>query len=228
MNLNLKVPAIVAGIAFVIAFFSAAVSRLGFGSILLRSLLGGIAFGALGFGFEALARRFLPELFDAGIAGNAKAEEESTFDENAGGSVDITIEEENPHMQDAGISTAAVVDEVEEVEEVIEVAPEDDVEELETVDESGSEPVPSSEVEGAPAFEATAVIPSATPSASNTGDLPAFDGVESSFDPTYAVGNIEGAGGHAAGSAIDVMGQEQDAETVAKAVRTLLKRDEKG
>jgi hypothetical protein len=201
MEIDWKKPGIAGGAAFVIALFSGAVARVGFGAILLRSTLGALAFGVIAAGAEALARRFLPELF-------ASARPSSSDDGESSGAVDITITEENPHARgttdpEFGQEGDVRFDRGESVEDS------DEPGELEAVDEiSGDDDGDSS------------------------SGLPSFEGVESTFTSagTEATDDEDDEGSVPARgvSSVDIMGSQEEPEIVARAVRTLLKRDREG
>ena len=96
-----------------------------------------------------------------------------------------------------------------------------DVEELSTVDEPQNE----GPAEGDSASDSASA--NGSPDDQNVADaLPSFDQVETSFET-----NVESRTEQPeeSGSAtVDVMGLEEDPAVIAKAVRTLLKRDEEG
>ena len=83
--LNWKPSAYVGGGAFLLSSLIGILGKVPFGTLFFRGLLWGVVFGGLAFGADLLLRRFLPELF----------EREGTEDQ--GQTVDITIDDENPH-----------------------------------------------------------------------------------------------------------------------------------
>ena len=230
MEIDFRIPAVSAGAAFVLVVLTGAIAGVGFGALLLRAILGALAFAALGVGGEMVAKKFLPELYNtsAGVPEDVSGGGDSAD----GGTIDITLDEENPHRNlDAdgaeGSGTTTVEDEdigvgVSDTTEGSDGASINemdaaDVEELETIDEERAESDRSGQVTQPTVSKEQSETP-------RPDGLPSFDGVESAFDTTV-VTETESA---TASAGIDVMGQEEDPETVARAVRTLLKRDEEG
>jgi hypothetical protein len=74
-----------AAAAWAVSFLFGIIGGVGFGAIILRSLLSALIFGGLAFGADRLLRGFLPELFQNGEE-NGRA-----------GAVDIVMPEVNPH-----------------------------------------------------------------------------------------------------------------------------------
>jgi hypothetical protein len=205
MTVHWKLLAGAAGGAFLLSLLVGIVGGVGFGTLLLRALLWAIVFGGLALGADYVLRNFLPELF----SGSSEAEESA---ENA---IDITLEDENPHApraeDDVSPSRSVETDHVEDADfdtadgppvavdtEEAGPASDDDIEELEEVTEAGSR--------------------------RSDGDLPSFDGVESTFASTEPVSSEPAS----APSGVDVLGTEEDPEVVARAVRTLMKKDQEG
>lgn len=206
MEIDWKKLAIAAGVGFVIAAVAAAFGRVGFGPLVFRSFVGAISFGALAVGADMLMRRYLPELYETTDSADAAAETEDHEDNN----IDITLEAENPHTTASELTGDAPSGERDGADSTPadEAADAEPVEELEAVDESSG----------------------AASEPSTGGDLPSFDGVENSFDTGGAGADDTEAGAPPASGAatIDIMGDQEDPEVVARAVRTLLKRDQEG
>jgi hypothetical protein len=77
-----------AGFAFFISFLTGLFSGVQFGTLLLRAVIGGVAFGGIAFGIEYIIKRYLPELTKA-ISPEQQPREASP-------NVDIVIEDETP------------------------------------------------------------------------------------------------------------------------------------
>ena len=218
MDIDRKRPAIVAAGAFLVAAISAAIGRVGFGALVFRSILGAFVFGAAAVGVESIARKFLPELFTGSTAVGAG-------DGSVESSVDITLDEENPHggehdvhgntqddQADVGQDGREVVNANTSIDEGVQVLAEaEEVEELEPIEVSASE---------------------STDGVENESALPSFEAVESTFTTAASVIEEQEDDSPTVSSRsernIDILGEEQDPEAVARAVRTLLKRDNEG
>ena len=208
METDWKVPAGAAGVAFVIAMLTGLIAGVGFGAAFLRSIAGGAVFGLGAFGARALARKYLPELFRPNAAAAARQDdiEQEEFDD--AGAVDITIAEENPHLRERRQEEDDSVDEF--ASEDDDIVHEAEVGELETVDDAD-------DIQGV----------------SEESGLPSFDSLESSFQTDGAPESDEEPGDSSVlevrqASASDVVGRGEDPADIARAVRTLLKRDEQG
>ena len=183
--------------------------RVSFGTIFLRGLMWAALFGAGTLGVSVLGRRFLPELFQQGQTQNTRP-----ADEDSAG-IDITIEESNPHgaadaesaAEPPGEDSIASADEAE-----LGAAYEGldgDIDEAEEIEE-----LPSV-TDGIDEF--------ADASADTGGELPSMDGADLAFG-----GSGTDTGSTPSLERVDVMGVEEDPEIVAKAVRTLMKKDQEG
>lgn len=84
MSFQLRLTSILAGTAFVIAFLAGIIAGVPFGYILLRSLVGTVVFAVLGLLLSFIVQQFLPELL----------EEQNDTDP----SVDISVGEEDDDM----------------------------------------------------------------------------------------------------------------------------------
>ena len=207
MEINWRFPAATAAAAFVIVVLTAAISGVGFGALLFRAFFGSIVFAILGAGGELFVRKFLPELVV-----------ESTAVDEAGSSVDITIDEENPHERDdqpnphereEGERVAQSPDVMGEGDAIND----GDVEEFSTVDE------PENEVSAEGGSSDGQEV---------ADTLPSFDRVETSFETSVESRTDQPEGSASRSATVDVMGLEEDPTVMAKAVRTLMKRDEQG
>lgn len=220
---HLRFIGITAGIAFFLALITGLFSGAGFGLVFLRSFLTGILFGGLAFVLRWIIDRYLPGLLNTETKQSEKrpgtvsedSDEEFSDEEELGipeldgeNNVDIVLEEENPHISRAE-------------------SPEEFVEEMENVSESDEEePEDSGEI----------VIPAeAVSEAEDVGDdLPnldqfssSFSGVENEFMESEK-DFISGDGKAAKQDNVDIMGSEHSTEELAKAVKTLLVKEEKG
>jgi len=229
---------VAAGTAALLSALVGILSRVGLGALLLRALLGGLAFGALAYGGLFLARRLLPGL-DSAAAGAGGDEG------GLGRSVDIVLPGEAPEelvsaeplegepaerAPAAGRHPAKAAD---EEPAAFARRRRDEPEEVEEIDEAPEELVsligPEDQGPGA------AVPRSESPSAASVDDLdilPDLDGFSDSFAPAEFQ-SVEGGGGPAAHSASAGAPRgggsgSLDPAQLAQAVRTILKRDQKG
>ncbi len=213
---DIRIMSIAAGAAFLVSALTGIVSQVAFGALLLRAILSGAAFAALGAGAAYVARVFLPELFG-----------EPSHPDSAAPVPGIADAEHHLNIVLPGGDEAA--EEVEELPEAVDPAGagEDDLRNLEReAAEIGSDSlVPEEE-----SREARAPASARPPASFDDLDvLPDLDGLSDVFS---AASHEDIAAGEApARDPISTTGASRDgidAATMAQAVRTLLKRDQKG
>ena len=191
--INWKLPATTALIAIVISTISGIAGGARFGTIVLRALIGGALFGAFAVGIDILLRRFLPEFY----AGKTEADSEPI----SNGSVDITIEEENPHVNQ------------EETEQEAAEATEEDKE------EDDDEDIPEIAIENDAEIEGE--------QAESDNENRQIDSAESEpVDVTFESQESSTFGDISSKSTVDVLGVEGDPANIAKAVRTFMNKDQ--
>lgn len=91
MNTDLRASLIASGAAALLSAIVGAVSGVAFFPLLLRAILGGLVMGGLVFGAFALARRFMPEFFEG-------AAEPSSPDSGLGTAINIVLPAEEPEI----------------------------------------------------------------------------------------------------------------------------------
>jgi hypothetical protein len=198
--INWKLPAAAAGIAIIISFISGIAGGARFGMIVLRALIGGALFGALSFGINILLRKFLPEIF------SIQTEENSQPISN--GSVDITIEEENPHENEEEVAESAAAEENDDEEDIPEIAIENDAEiegEQKKDDDEGEDRDEDKDEDGKRQIE---------------------NSVSEPVDVTFESQESSNIGDISSKSTVDVLGVEEDPATIVKAVRTFMNKDQ--
>ncbi|MFP4565433.1 MAG: hypothetical protein ACLFNX_02960 [Spirochaetaceae bacterium] len=232
MGPNLKFTAYFAGSAFVIAVLTGAVAGVGFGTLVLRAVIGAIVFAGLGYGSYIVISARLPELVSGSSVASTAAETEGY-----GRNVDIVVddeagEDEFPVGDDAGPvqtgepegrSSRDPDDEVGDLEEVAE----DD----ETAADGGDELVEEvEEVAAAPADSPARTYGESEDIDENSVDtLPDIGGFAGDFESEGAVvveENDSDGGFGGSGRGGRAHGVEQDPEIIAKALQTVMKRDE--
>lgn len=200
---NWKAVAVFAGVGVFLSLLFGIFAANPFGVVLLRVLLSGAAAAGLGFGVLYVVDRFLPEV--GGDAPQARA---------VGEHIDIVVPGENPHdTSEAGAEGAPAGDaelvgdgEVGEPE-VDEIS---DTDSLELSPESGGAEDDSGELQEMETAEEAGFGGEAQPA-----------GVGKSSGR-----RVDSLGGRA--GSVNAGGQEQDPEVVARALRTMMKRDEEG
>jgi len=224
-----KLAGLFAAAAFLLSSVTGIVARNPVGAIVLRAALLAVFFCGLGVGLQFVVKKFLPELTGASAA---------PADEHAPGSrIDIVLPEESPlgagRADDAALGEAPV-EAAETREQAEEAGP------VETLEEAGDqgiaipeEPMDVSEVEESAAF--------AEP------DQPAHETAKQSretakLDALPDIGSLEASGpaagrsraprragsGASAQEAMRSLAAQEDPSILARAVRTVLKREEKG
>lgn len=237
---ELKYALVPAAVSFGLSFITGILFRVGLVTAFLRAFLFALLFGALGFGVRLLFKQFLPELLPD--VGAAKVETEET--EKGDGSeeafseedpvVDIVMEgDEDEHASlyrgNGGEGEAETLEaadtqapsregaseESTDFSSLEEVGAEDEaIDELEEVDEEEEQEAASSqERQEAAGMQA---LP----------DLDSFSDAFSSVADSQ-IGE-SGASPMSSGQEVDLMGSRHDASEVAKAIRTLMKKDQEG
>lgn len=215
MTFDWKIPAVAAGGAFLLSFFIGLAGHVGFGILVLRAVIWGVVFGALAFGIDQLFRKYLPEIYGNEAADLTDDPMDVTKDEER--TVDITLEEENPVTVEGSSDDGESRDEIEGSDEsvgasaeeeglVVENDRSEEVEELETIDEPGKS-AGESESDDIP-----------------EGEFADFEAVETTFSDS----SVEEDTGARHVESVDVLGIDEDPETVARAVRTFMKKDQEG
>jgi hypothetical protein len=221
---NWRVAAGAAAFAAAVSLLAGVIGGIPFGIILVRLLVSSVFAGGLAVGALQLLKRFLPELVGGGAAPAASADPQAARPE-----VDILLPEENPHGE-AG--------------DVIEVGggPEgaDDAEPaavLESVEPHGTGPdaspeslfgvPPDGEPEGeVPALPGAEPLDSGEPDGLEPADgaeaLPDIDRLDSRFGAPPGGRGTRRGGRTASGRDLG----EEEPETLARAVRTFLKKDQ--
>ena len=199
MKIDWRVSTIAAGSAFLLSVLVGVIGNVSFGVLILRAVVAGIIFGAGAVGILILVDRFIPELRSAATPPDA----------TAGGSVDIVVEgdddlpgpvgsEEGPPAEDGG---ALGPDEM----EASTSAPEGSDGVLEEAEESDSDKAPVYSVADTEEVEEI----------SSGDDLPSVEPMQGGF--TEVPLGDEGLG--------DAPASGEDPELMARAIRTVLKRE---
>ncbi|MCD6396314.1 MAG: hypothetical protein J7L71_02120 [Spirochaetaceae bacterium] len=197
-----KMIAVIATLAFLFSFISGLIGSVGFGIIIIRAIIGAVIFAGIGYGISILLRKFLPELFEAQIES------------------DLVSEENLPQKQEDSVEGKPQID--------ISIGSdkEDFAMEMAAVDNSGLETNVDSalvdEIKESKSDVDEVAEDSLIPT--NIDVLPDMAEFSNSFNSTE---DIDGSGSTEAVT-LDIMGEEQDPELVAKALRTMVKKDQEG
>ncbi len=249
MGPNLKFSAYFAGSAFVIAFLTGVLAGVGFGAILLRAVIGAVVFAGIGYASYIVISAKLPELLSGGAATSSPAQADGY-----GQNVDIVVdddgeedteEDELPAADEAhaaesersaGVEQAADTGapdsrsdedepgDLEEVAEDGESAAAGDDELVEEVEEVAAAPPGSVDADSA----ASARNESEDVDENSVDALPDIGGFAGDFESEGAevVEEDDRDGGSGGSSRARSHGIEQDPEVIAKALQTVIKRDE--
>ncbi len=238
-----RLAAIVAAAAFVLSFFVGLFSGNPFGTALLRAFLLAVVFAGIGVGLAFVVKKFLPELLEPSARSAVpprKAEAERH-------SVDIVLPEESPVMaEDSGEP-----EELEDVESAESASPVEAVEQetAETVEAAEEVPAGTDEprdpdLDGDLEAVSEPYIPPADSGGEEhpalkrqaSGSVDSLDSLPD-FGDLGTVGGAPKAGGapslsggkfgRPSGAAQSIIGEERP-ESLAKAIRTVIKRDERG
>lgn len=224
-----KLAGLFAAAAFVLSSMTGIVARNSVGAVVLRAALLAVLFCALGVGLQFVVKKFLPELTGAPAA---------PADERAPGSgINIVLPEESPLQAGLDADAAypeAPVEAAETGERADETGP---VEALEEVGEQEiaipDEPTDASEVEEPAAFAEPDQPGRGTAKQSSSpvdlDALPDIGGLEASGPaPGRSRAPRRAGSGASAEEAMRSFAVHEDPSTLAKAIRTVLKREDKG
>jgi len=209
-----KIIAISATLAFLFSFISGLLGQVSTGVIFFRAVLGAFVFGALGFGISILLRKYLPEIFELNPDLPSKDNEDlSQIQEPSG----LSSEADNS-VSDRPLIDISIGDETEQAvsEESLDSKsiPKD---ENSNKNELVEEVVETGETEES---DDNNQIPG------NIDALPDMGVFSNSFENSVSE---DGDNSSRPGAVtLDIMGEEQDPEFVAKAVRTMVKKDQEG
>jgi hypothetical protein len=222
---ELKSILIPAASAFVLSLLTGILFGVGFLTVLLRAFLFGIIFGAAGFGIKSLLRRFLPELFgqseDADFGeGNSEDAVTESFEppETNDRAVDIVVE--GDEFEASGLYTVQgdlSDDQYEAVDAEVEPVMDD-----EGGDESTKQGYNDTVEDG----DAEDLEPMDDLGGGSLPDLDSFSDSFQSVADSQEIG--ESHGSEHRSQEFDVLGTQQDTATMAKAVRTFMKKDQEG
>ncbi|MFN2311827.1 MAG: hypothetical protein ABR590_07200 [Spirochaetia bacterium] len=234
LTVNWKI-AVGAGIsALLLSALSGVLGGVGFGAILVRALLAGTIFAALGIGIEFVVRRFLPELLDAdtpldlGSHVNIVVDEEDdqpaqVQDEVQVGKTADSGDKERHERSSEQTESEDSWDDLENpedslVQEVQEARREDGVtatSQEKSESETESEPVKTSE-------ESNAADTPPPAAADEVDELPDVGKFAEAFASDGTPHSTQDVGSSAAGAG---EGNGQDPAMIAKALQTMLKRE---
>ena len=236
MNTDLRASLIASGAAALLSAFVGALSSVAFLPLVLRALIGGLVIGGLVYGGFFLARRFMPELFEEGA-------EEASQDSGLGSSVNIVLPAEGPGSEGERVDLISP-------EPTVAASPSESSATLETLSSSeakGQPPVDDAIFEGeslldgpeeaspAESADSPALFDSSLREGLDDLDvLPDLDSLSDSFADNPSPARTEdaderrGAYGSASSKASASGAAGSDPALLAQAVRTLLKRDQKG
>ena len=238
MNADLRASLLVGAVAGGLSMLVGLIARVSFLPLVLRGLVFGAIFGGLAWGVISLLRSSVPDLFEPSGAREGEGSLPRAEDENAGeelgGAVDIVLDDdEGPSVLASGAlggeQAAPFLDEG----GIVDVEPSGDFVEADRSDQRFAETA-----RAASPIQSEA-IPSRSPSGLDELDiLPDLDAFSGSFgaldlpsgasEEGYAPSSETKGGGSVSGASPMVGPGGSDPATLAMAVRTLLKRDQKG
>lgn len=213
-----------AGFGLVLSLVTGTISGVPFGILIFRAILWGVLFGCIAGALSYLISRYLPELLAIAPAG-------SKTDRDSGRNVDIVLPDENPHVGEAEEEAEGEYERDEldeqgttltrgatEADEGVSTSLVEEVEELGAEEEESGRGSPRRENQGGEAE-----------SAEELPELEGGDGMFSQRQGAVSNGDFDDISTISGGRpGLQVQGVEADPEDVAKAIRTVLKRDQKG
>jgi hypothetical protein len=214
-----KIPAVFSGVGALISLVAGIAGGVSFGLILLRLLISVLLAGALGFAVQYVLQRFLPEL--AGRAG-----------EESSPAVDIVIEDElglggsGPQAKGGGEVQPPSAPEPAEGSQP-ESLPEPELEAPLEVDSLAAAPEPLPEIGGEEEPGVLETLPGAEEGAFAEESLDSLPDI-GRLGPAPQARTASSLRGELAEARLDSLVKGQDPESLAKAVRTFLKKDQEG
>lgn len=211
--------------AAVLSLLTGIISGVSFGTFLIRALMWGVIFCGVGTGISYLISKYLPELFSLPSSEGKDA---------ARPKIDIVLPDENPH-------TGREIDREESLDDA-DFARTEPVEELGGYDDDGESPPATGdnlveeveELEGPLGRPRQRSAGSSDEGEDGAEELPDLEGDTDDFSATGErsalrsndisdISSISGRSGK-----VDVLGLQTDSEELAQAIRTALKKDQKG
>jgi hypothetical protein len=236
VNTDLRASLIASGAAALLSAFVGVLFGVAFLPLLLRAIIGGLVIGSLVYGGFSLAHRFMPELFEEGT-------EEAAQDSGLGSRVDIVLPAEGPEVEGEKVNLISPESTIEANAPDTQAEPEpfasSEAKRQPYEEDAGlggeslldgpDEASPVESVDAPPLFDSSLreglddldVLPDLDSLSDSFAESPPSARTEDAAERrgTYgSTGNKASASG-AAGS---------DPALLAQAVRTLLKRDQKG
>lgn len=223
---RLKIVVLSAAGAGFLAFISALFGRVSFGAILLRSLFWAGVFGIFSLGLQVLLEKLIPELFESAseLAEGPETEEEfgSNREAKVGNNLNIVLEDEEPAFAVAGEDDSGEDSGEEDEDEFIE-----EIQAVENEDESAQGNAHETD-SGIPNGEEPEEEVAEIGTVSNVDSLPNLSDFSDSFDSVSAAQDEADHYSGQSGEDVDLLGTHHDPATVAKAVRTIIGRDQEG
>lgn len=210
MTIDWRVSAVAAGVAFILSLLVGVVAGVGFGALLLRAILWAALFAGGAIGVRAVVDRFLPELRESFAGSTTTSSDDAT---QAGSNVNIVVDED---LMGEGSIGAPFADDGESQPEDLEEL--DAADEAEAVADDDETPAPLSQARAGDDPQELAEV---APEAGSASSLPDIEGFSESFSEGPAA---EGGAVAADQSVKDDSGG--DAGTMARAIRTVLQREE--
>ncbi len=222
---ELKTIMIPAASAFILSLLTGILFGVGFLTVLLRAFLSGIVFGAAALGIKSLLRRFLPELFG-----------ETGEDDVSGGPSEDAVTEDFEASDRDDRAVDIVVESDESETSGLYAAGGDSPEGAYEPDEAGVEPLMSEEGgdesvnQGYNGTVEDGDVEELEPMDGMEGEaLPDLDSFSDSFQSVADSQELDDSNGtENRRQEFDVLGTQQDTATMAKAVRTFMKKDQEG
>jgi hypothetical protein len=233
---NWKIAAVSAGAAFLLSLPVGLISGNPFGTVILRAFLLAVCFAGFGVGLRFVVKKYLPEL----AGGSSEVQGASGVEKDSRGTkIDIVLPEESPRVPDPDLEVDQGSDADMTGPGHIEHEASEPGAEAETLTELASELAEEELQSPAPGAGAEGERDTRGGRGADLGSL-ARDESEGGLDSLPDISTLEVAaesdtGARAPGSRrtspIDAMRgavSGQDPATIARAIRTVLKRDEKG
>jgi hypothetical protein len=232
MRFDWRASAVAATAALVLSLFSGIIGGVAFGTLIVRAIIGAVVFGAGAAGVSYVIDRYIPDLKKSMQGGGEPAEPRGT----TGNQVDIVVDDEVDtdglaasdfeleEAEESGAAADASSEPGEDeraaedgftpglaAERVQSDGAEEEIAELEEADAGGVGEAPQN------GRDASESVDEQTPETASTGSLPDIEGFSGDFSEAPASDSDDEDTSEASG---------EDPQMMARAIRTVLKREE--
>ena len=223
--INIKLTIIAGAAAALLSFIIGIFSEVTPGALFFRAVLSGLLFAGFSAGAGILVKKFLPEIFED--------QEEEREESETGGHVDIVLDENDDSADMEGDESAGLSDASDSMDEggsktASQTAGAE--ESFEAVETASSDPDAAEEIEEVEELEPAGAGNSA--GGNGNSDIPDIGEFENKFAAAGSdvedLENADSGSSSLSGGSFEVLGGSHDPMEAAKAIQTILKKEQEG